>query len=584
MDSDELTMIHHLKTLPTPLAAALLVLLAALTTAAGAAGAERQTLTPAQVACDRAQLGALLARMRLTGPGGAPPSSPQILFVSYANRFGFYDGMVVGRSVFRPAAEPPVVPRPTPGPEHQLGFHLNPSVRELLLNPERAPLEQVSLTREASTSNLVEPGGPFEVILEVNPTLGGHGSGDLVIDNLSAPRADGTGVRPADTKPGRGLAEAGLTDLCHARFTELDRKVFSILQRTLRPDVFDMSRNLRYDTQIAIFRGEDPEVYRADVYLVDPESGVRHPVPLEARIRVVVDGSDRLTDGHLNLPVHALPNGPNATGVVAIARPLFGGVDSESIGVVAYPVGGPVPAAPESFWDFDWRDVLEDTAWNEGSTPGVRSCGQGTAEEIAATPRAAANLEHLARDMGGGLTADQAIYERVVADVGAIRTGHPELPVVDHRGAWRPDELILSVAPDTYRLIADGRYEAWDCLNDWYDVAQVRPAQLSEDRVLLAFDGVYDVPVLAADYAALPGVTAAEPNGWGADGSDLCGSIDGATYRYVVRVASGDCPAGCIDEELTLFTSEPGEAPVLRETWNSDDGTPRPAWAAGCGR
>jgi hypothetical protein len=335
--------------------------------AAPAPAAERQPLTAAQVECNRDQLAAMLARARVTGPAGEVPEVPQILFLSYANRFGFYDGMVVGRSFFRPAAEPPVFPRPVPGPEHQLGFHLNPSVRELLLNPERAPLEQVSLTRETSTSTLVVAGSPFEVVLAVDPTLGGLGGpgpGGLVIDNLSAPPAEGAGFRAADTKPGRGLTASGLTDLCHTRFTDLDRRIFSILQRTLRPEIFDGSRNVRYDTQVAVYRGEAPDDYRADVYLVDPQSGVRHPVPLEARIRVVADGSGRLTDGHLNLPVHSLPEGPEAMGFVAIVQPLFGGVDSEPVSVVSYPVGWPVPGAPESFWDFDWRDVLDGTAWN----------------------------------------------------------------------------------------------------------------------------------------------------------------------------------------------------------------------------
>ena len=188
-----------------------------------------------------------------------------------------------------------------------------------------------------------------------------------MIDNLEAAPADRPGLRPADTKPGRGLTEAALTEVCHTRLRALDRHVLAILQRTLRPDLYDPERGLRYDTRIAIFRGEAPETYRADVYLVDPASGARHPIPLEVEIRVEVDAAGRLTGGHLDVPVHALPDGPDPRGSVAIVQPLFGGVDAEPVVVVSRPIGGPVPAAPETFWDFDWGDVLDGTAWNAGS-------------------------------------------------------------------------------------------------------------------------------------------------------------------------------------------------------------------------
>lgn len=562
-----------------PIALIVLLLAAPLAPASAQAGS-RIALSEAQVACNSAQLGALLSRTRVTSPDGTVPPLPQSLLVSYSNRFGFYEGLVVGLPRFRPSVEPPVFPPEIPGPEHQLAYHLDPSVRELLLNPERTPLEQVSLTRETSTSNLVEPGDPFAVVVAVDPTLGPPaetpGPADLVIDNLE-------GGRAADTKPGRGLTESGLTDLCHTLFTPVDRRVFAILQRALRVEVFDPLRELRYDTRIALYRAEDPEEYRAAIHLVDPETGELDPTPLVAHVRVEVDSGGALAGGRLTVPEHVHPDRSETLGRVMIVEPLFGGVESEYAAAVAYPIGGPLPAAPETFWNFDWSEVLEETAWNLGPPTATEACGHGTAQEIAATPRANPELEHMALDMGGGLTADPAVYDRVVADVSAIRSSFPELPEVRYVGRWRPDQLILSVTPAAFRQIEAGAYDAWNCLNTWYELEQTDLAEHSDRWLVLTFDGVYDVPVLAADYAALPGIAAAEPNGTGADGSELCGSIEGTTHHYVVRQASGDCPAGCTREGLTHFTSAPGQVPEPAGTWTSGDPAPRPAWAEGCG-
>ncbi len=569
--------------------ALLFAVLAGPVAVAARAADTRVPLTAEQVACNADQLLALLQRMDVRDLSGARPPVVQSLFVSYANPYGFFDGTVVGMPRYRSTVEPPVVGL-GPGPEHQLGFNLNPSVRELLLNPERTPLEQIGLARETSTSNLVpvpaDGESPFAVVLTLDPTLagaqGGQGGGDadLVIDNLAAPPEDPavSGFRPADTKPGRGLTEAGITTACHGRFTALDRRIFSILQRTLRVELSDPDRLLRYDTRIAVFRGEAPDQYRALVLPVDPETGTLL-APLALTIQVSSDGTGRLTDGHLDVALPEVATYP-VTGTVEIVRPLFEGENRFSQPEAVYPVDPSMPDPGADPPSFDWRDVLEDSAWNTG-TPVAEQCGHGTAAEIAMTPRADQSLEHLALEMGGTFTADQAIYDRVVADVTAFRSAHPEIAAVEHLGTYRPDEVLLVVPPSVYQEMAAGTYTAWDCLNSWYDLSEVEPEQYSDRYVTLVFDGVYDIPTLATDYAALPGVTTAQPNGINAF-VELCGKISGATYEYVIRQGSGDCPAGCIHEDLTYFTSAPGEAPVLQDTWSGDVGDPRPAWADDC--
>jgi hypothetical protein len=128
---------------------ALPILLLAVALAAPAA-ADR--LTPEQVECDRQRLAALIERMEVETVDTTQAPARMVL-VSFSNRHGFFQGTVVGmpwaRTILVTAAPIP------PEPETLLSFHLNPDVREQLINPRRTPLSQVSLTREISASNLV---------------------------------------------------------------------------------------------------------------------------------------------------------------------------------------------------------------------------------------------------------------------------------------------------------------------------------------------------------------------------------------------------------------------------------------------
>ncbi|MFP3939084.1 MAG: hypothetical protein ACOC7L_01705 [Acidobacteriota bacterium] len=505
---------------------------------------ERNALTPAQVSCNRAQLHALLERVEVETAGG-PASRAQSVFVTYANRSGFYEGLVVGTPWTREvrafaAPEEPV-------PEVHLAFHLNPDVRTLLLNPERIPLDQLSLTRETSTSNLVPPGDGLATVLRLDPTLSPSpgGPGDLVIDNLDGAPPDGPGPRAADTKPGRGLTEAGLTDLCHGRLTGLDRRVFSILQRTVRVELADLQRSLRYDTRIAILRAEEPEEYLADVYLVDPESGELYPEPLELRIEASLDSEGRLAAGRIEAGMVPTPGTAQAEGAVHAVRPVFPGVEAGYETLATVQVTSDPEATPgvPPVAGFDWRDVLSETAWKP-ARPAPKECGLGTAAEIAATPRADENLELLALALSPGVTAEQEIYDRLVRDVTAIRELEPaegvSLENVPFLAFHTGRTLILTVdGLETFRAMEEDEYDAWDCLNDWYgfEGAEFDAASPAEHPwVLVRLKGLYALDLVAAEYEALPGVVSAQPERIDRPAigflPSLCASVDGATYRY----------------------------------------------------
>jgi len=212
-------------------------------------------LTAADAACNQAQLRVLLSHFAVTGPGGGAPARPSTLLASYSNRYGFYDGLLVSNQQPLIGAD---------APEQILAFHLNPSIRELLLNPARPPLPQISLEREDTASSYVPATSASALALFLDPTADQTG-GDarLQINNFVPPQTGQTcnGAQATATKPGRGLDT--VLALCHTKFTDFDRKVFSILERTLRAEVLGTGSP---DSKIAIFRDQGPFAYRIDVF------------------------------------------------------------------------------------------------------------------------------------------------------------------------------------------------------------------------------------------------------------------------------------------------------------------------------
>jgi hypothetical protein len=239
-----------------------------------------QPLTAEEVACNERQLERLLQRMNAAKERYAPlPQLPTILLVSYSNSAGFYEGIAATAQGFR--LDIGSVP-PTPPYEHYLAFNLNPSVRTLLLNPRRPELAQIALGREQSSSNLVAPGSYFEITLTLDPTLGG---GDpLVINNLQEPALGEpyNGFLANSTKPGRGLTTDGLLTSCHQKLTDFDRHLFAILQRMVRGWAMDEFHSP--DAEIAIFRGEDPQTYRVNLYLIYEGLELRARMAVELKV------------------------------------------------------------------------------------------------------------------------------------------------------------------------------------------------------------------------------------------------------------------------------------------------------------
>lgn len=330
-----------------------------------------QALTAAQVGCNDDQLERLLYRSHL-----APIRAGKLhtLFVAY-NELSLYEGLGVAR------------PDPERGgnTESYLAFHLNPDVRPHLLNPQRLPLGQISLTREEPSSNLVPPLVQDAMALQVNPLAVVAGNppwsepGVLRINNFLIPAAGSpyTGHQTSDVKPGRGLEQDGLLTVCHTNFTAFDRWVLSLLQRMLvvTANTFvGPAVTANYDTEVAIFRDQDPHTYRIHVYAgAVPATPDTHRFAARLRVDWTPDG--RLTTGRLEmLPRCTGPGQEDCTTTINVeeirlflAPPILGGTGPRPFPWYGFVYNtalgnpfGPLVA------DIDFADLLSETAWNSG--------------------------------------------------------------------------------------------------------------------------------------------------------------------------------------------------------------------------
>jgi hypothetical protein len=330
-------------------------------------------LTPEEVACNQAQLTRLLNRLFLRPLVPTLFHSNEIV-VTYSNERAFYEGL----GIFPQAG----ISSGGPTPEYELAFDLNPSLRDLLANPARPPLPQISLSREASASNFVKPTNPHALTLLLNPLLSGTPSEAdlLVVNNLEVPAVGQpyNGFRETSAGPGRGLTADGLLDPCHLDLTPFDRRIFALLERMVRTsaDLFTRATSGPLDTQVAIYRGEDPHTYRVDLA---PTGSVSLPTVdprMAVAIRVDWDAEGRLTTGHMEvLPVCATPGQLDCTGqnlnrfynvTLQLIPPVFPGAQiwSDTDPRVKSVIGGvgqiPVPV------DVDFAALLSGTAWNNG--------------------------------------------------------------------------------------------------------------------------------------------------------------------------------------------------------------------------
>jgi uncharacterized protein DUF5050 len=171
----------------------------------------------------------------------------------------------------------------------------------------------------------------------------------------------------------------------------------------------------------------------------------------------------------------------------------------------------------------------------------------GEASEMALSPRADENLEALALSLEPQrLTAAQATYDRVVADMAAIRALAPELAAVGFTPPYQ-SSLSLVLSDVAERSIKDGQYSAWSCLNDFYGpMAMTMLEGTTYPRVeVLEFERVFNVEILSELYRQLPGIEDGDPNYNVSQASQLAARRDGERFEYFILTSAPQCGDVC---------------------------------------
>ena len=301
--------------------------------AAAPAHPEEAALTPGETACDAGRLTGLLAKATAIAGRNSKTSNLAVSFTAT----GDFAGIATSGN--------------GPGtPEAALAFSSNPEETTLLRNPTRPQLFSVSVTRNDLNSDLVAASNADELRLSVNPTLDASPpAGNLLaIDNLA-----GAAGRPADAKPGRGLAP--LLAPCHDDFSGPDVHVFRVLEKIVRGEAPGMK-----SVEIAIYRGEAPDTYRIDALPIGADGLGRGR--LSALLEVAFTPAGDLATGTLTILPHCTAGQTSGctdvTGTAALAlfKPVLAGV---------FPPATPyrVSTAGPTSVAIDFADLLAGTSW-----------------------------------------------------------------------------------------------------------------------------------------------------------------------------------------------------------------------------
>lgn len=182
-----------------------------------------------------------------------------------------------------------------------------------------------------------------------------------------------------------------------------------------------------------------------------------------------------------------------------------------------------------------------------------------------APSKAEVEAQILAIEASGNILAPPALTERIANELGDIRLAFPNIEGIRARPRWEPTSLLVAFDPPVREQVVARNYGHWDAANRNYEVREIdtRMLQSGDSGIaILRFSRAINAPKVASEYAMLPGVSYAEPDGLAGDGPDICLAQRGTTHFYVFDQASGDCPAGCLEHKYWVFKVEPNQTPV----------------------
>ena len=202
------------------------------------------------------------------------------------------------------------------------------------------------------------------------------------------------------------------------------------------------------------------------------------------------------------------------------------------------------------------------------------SAEAGSAIDVHASPWASASAEarvladRILRRESGDLLLDgarqRALGRGIERALALIRQSHPAMAEIGVREAYSPATLLLgldgALRDAVARLWGDEDLSAvprtghsgFDALNGTLDLRAVRPYP-SLGAVSLHLDERVNIEAAIGAYLAIDGVAYAEPDAALGDGSDIGAAESNGTWLVAFRRAWGDCPSGCIDQEISFF-------------------------------
>lgn len=235
---------------------------------------------------------------------------------------------------------------------------------------------------------------------------------------------------------------------------------------------------------------------------------------------------------------------------------------------------------------------IADTSSFDACSTTAPSCGHGNSADILASPRSDAGAEALALLLGDDVAAAGPLYERLHADLEAIRASSPSLAQRTFFNPWwLQNGLFLNLTPEAYAAVRAGTYTEWACLSSWYrgSIHTVSSFDWSP-WAALTFAGNLHPNRIGPDYDALPGVVSVEPLFLAYPACEgcmptpgLCAiSADGAAYDYFVEDGDGwwyGQPGGPLRVPVRHFrVPATGASPLLVGSWTPPE--PQPSWMA----
>lgn len=182
---------------------------------------------------------------------------------------------------------------------------------------------------------------------------------------------------------------------------------------------------------------------------------------------------------------------------------------------------------------------------------------------------AAILADRILRREDDSLLLDEAERRQLAGEIASvlssIRDAYPDVADIAARTPYAFGELVLELETQLFEAVVSllddqtgpvtlqTGYAEFDSLNEALGLSIVVNLFRHFQTAVFYFSEYLNVPAAAAAYGMLEGIGYAESNAYLGDDSDL-DALESEGYWYVVaRRAWGDCPSGCIYEELLFF-------------------------------